>query len=385
MDDHWLSNLEQSSALLVPTRSLANELSERVARINASQGRSVWVAPNILVWSDYLRLLWQHNRERFAELSLISQSQATLLWTQIIETTRKQDNLLALLNVQQTMSAVQRSWKLMHEWCVEANQLRSDHVADSEQFVSWTEAYENLLTKRSLIDESQLLKSISTQTGELAYPFRKLIFVSYDLINNAQQKHLELARNAGVDISFQRPTHSPDSEKFYRYVDTRDEITAALKQARKHLERDPTHTISLVIPDLQHRQNQVQALAREVFYAAESPAHVLNNNAVYRFSLGRPLTEMAPIVSALGVIALLKNKTSVLDFGSILRSRYLNFCTEHSDEIYQFEQWLMQQRLRLLLFDQLPSLYQQCLDALNKYEKTNQFCCTVVCGVGRGV
>ena len=131
MDDHWLNHLTEHTALIVPTRSLANELNERFAVLQSSQGHTVWAAPNILVWSDYVHLLWQLNRDLFSANGLITGSQAALLWTQIIETTRRSENELALLNVQQTVKAVQRSWKLMHEWCIDASTIAHDHVADS--------------------------------------------------------------------------------------------------------------------------------------------------------------------------------------------------------------------------------------------------------------
>jgi hypothetical protein len=139
MEDEWLSKLDQNSAVIVPTRSLVNELNERVARYFVASGQSVWVAPTILVWSDYLRQLWQLNRDMLSQRlnvhSLINAQQSAVLWTQVIETSRRKEDELNLLNVQQTTRAVQRSWKLMHEWNVSSSQLKQDHVADTEQFL----------------------------------------------------------------------------------------------------------------------------------------------------------------------------------------------------------------------------------------------------------
>ena len=120
MEDEWLSKLDHNHAVIVPTRNLANELNERVARYFLSLGTSVWVAPTILVWPDYLRQLWLLNRNLLAvesgAHSLISSQQAAVLWAQVIDVSRRAENELTLLNVQQTTRAVQRSWKLMHDW-----------------------------------------------------------------------------------------------------------------------------------------------------------------------------------------------------------------------------------------------------------------------------
>jgi len=88
MEDEWLSKLDHNHAVIVPTRSLANELGERVARYFLALGRSVWVAPTILVWSDYLRQSWQLNRELLSRNSnlhsLIRSQQAALIWAQVM-------------------------------------------------------------------------------------------------------------------------------------------------------------------------------------------------------------------------------------------------------------------------------------------------------------
>lgn len=366
MDDQWLNNLSQNTALVVPTRSLANELNERVALLRTGQGETVWEAPNILVWSDYVQMLWHLNRDLFTANNLVTSSQASVLWTQIIEASRRSESDLALLNVQQTVKAVQRSWKLMHEWCIDATTIANDHVADSEQFVEWLTTYKNLLDKRGLLDQSLLLKQLknSTNLGEhdIDYPFKELIMVSYDLLNAAQNDHLETAKKFGVRVRHQHPQHNCESQDFVCYSNAVGEIRAALEHARACLERDPNHRLSLVVPDLQHRRNQVQELARDVFYPSMSPLDVTNNNPVYRFSLGQALTELAPIEVAMRLIALLKNKVSMLELSFVLRSRYLGLHSEHAIELREFEQWLARQRMHSLLFDQLPALYLQCLE-----------------------
>jgi len=110
MQDKWLSELDTNSAVIVPTRSLANELNERVAKYFLSSGQSVWVTPTILIWSDYLRLLWQLNRDSLSQRlnvhSLISPQQSAVLWTQIVEASRRSESELTLLNVQQTTKAI---------------------------------------------------------------------------------------------------------------------------------------------------------------------------------------------------------------------------------------------------------------------------------------
>ncbi|MGK0373992.1 MAG: putative DNA repair protein [Arenicella sp.] len=372
MEDEWLSTLDQNSALIVPTRSLANQLNERVARYFVALAQPVWIAPNILVWSDYVRQLWQLNRDMLSHKlnvhSLINAQQSSLLWTQVVESSRRNEHQLNLLNVQQTTRAVQRSWKLMHDWNVSASQLKQDHVADTDQFVLWVESYQELLEKRGLLDEQLLISALITEPT-IEHPFAELNLVSYDLLTAAQKQYFSSAKKSGVSCKSSRPLVAANATQYLQYENSKTEIAAALEYARSCLEQDPDHTISLVIPDLAQRHAQVQELAREVFYPCESPLSVQQNSCVYGFSLGQPLVELPAIEAALSVISLLKNRTNTIDLGFLLRNRFLGLSAEHREQGRLFEQWLKRNRLHTFSFDQLPLLYQQCLDYFAKREQ----------------
>ena len=365
MDDKQLASFKPTTALIVPTRSLANGLSERVAHYQIKRGKSVWVTPSIFVWADYLKQLWQLNRDAVAEqygaVSLISASQASLLWSQIIENSRRGESELTLLNVQQTTKAVQRSWKLMHDWQIPAAALAQDHVADTDQFILWTEAYSALLKKRGLIDESSFMTALLGPNFTIQHPHTDLVWVSYDLLTGAQKKYVEKAKNDGVTVAFSQPNLKHVTEKFNSYPDSASEIKAALEYSRACIENDSSHTVNLIIPDLPQRLNQVTEMAREVFYASSTPLEVTQGDTVYAISLGQPMPEVAAIEAALSLIDLLKNKTSTVDLSFLLRNRFIGLNDQHKQPIRLFEQWLKRQRIHTLLFDQLPSLYEQCL------------------------
>lgn len=365
MDQNWLNNLDRQTALIVPTRSLANALNEQFARHNVSQGQTVWEAPNIHVWSDFLRMLWQLNRaalsNEFGTHTLITAQQSLLLWTQVIEASRREESELTLLNVQQTSNAVQRSWRLMNDWQIDAKTIQQDHVADTEQFITWVETYRALLAKRGLIDESCLLTML--QTVAMRQPYSKHVWVSYDLVTRAQQAFIDSVKTQGVEVEMVRPNLLKKSASYTVFTDAKQEIEAALVAARVNLEQDPSHTANIVIPDLQRRQAQVRELARKVFYPAASPLSVQQNNTVYRFSLGQPIGDSAAIEAAISIITLLRNRTTVLDLSFLLRNQFLGLAAQHRDECRLFERWLKRQRLHDLVVDRLPNLYQDYLDA----------------------
>jgi len=371
MTYQWLSQLDPKHAAVVPTRSLANDLNERVARHFLGLGQTVWLAPTVIVWSDYLRLLWQLNRYTLSREhgihSLISTQQASLLWTQVIEASRRNESELSLLNVQQTTRAVQRSWKLLHDWQISPHVLAQDHVADTEQFLAWANAYQAILEKRGLVDEpllvTRLLDLDKAQIG-IEHPFKGVHLLSFDMLSAAQRQYFDIFEGAGLSYQTSQPEVSATSDVYLEYNQPDDELRAALMYARACVESDSNHKVSLVIPDIAQRQTRVEELAREVFYPSASPLSMQRNSSVYAFSLGRTLTDLPAIEAAISVLGLLKNRSNTVDLGFLLRNRFLGLCGEHREQARLFEQWLKRQRIHTFSFDQVPSLYAQSLEYL---------------------
>lgn len=364
MHHDWITNLDKSTAVLVPTRSLANTLNEQVAEFYIEQGKTVWEAPNIVIWRDYIKELWALNKHKFNQCvgvkHLISSQQSLLLWTQIIEGTRREEQALTLLNVQQTARAVQRSWTLMHDWRVGVESIEQDHDADSVQFVAWLNAYQVLLNKRGLFDEPLLVDALCNQTIEFDFPYNELVFYAFDLINETQKVINQRAENHVV-IKHRSPPERDGQQQYHSYTDIKSELLACFKAARNRIEQEPDCTINIVIHDLQDRQAQVDELARHVFYPSASPLEAQQNNTVFRYSLGQRLTEWAAIDTALSLINLFKNRTTTTELSFLLRNQFLGLCAEHRQECRVFNRWLKHQRVRNIKVEQLPDLYQQCL------------------------
>ena len=387
MDEYWLQNLTQSTAVIVPTRSLANTLKEQIADLHIAQGRSVWEAPNILLWQDYLRVLWQHNREKVGRHSgaytLVSARQSTLLWTQVVESSKRLEKALTLLDVQQTVRAVQRSWRLMNDWNVSPKDLVDEHVADTAQFLNWIADYCVLLKKKGLMDEGQLQQSLIAIEATALYS--KTIWYCYDLISSSQKRLNRLAEQSACVVEYQAALNKQDTlnkqatdqelfestpgslpnRSFWQYSNTKEELRNTFEKARDLVEQNPETKINIVIPDLQTRYPAVEEIARSVFYPGVSPLQVRLEPSVYRFSLGQPLQQWPAIETALSVLKLLNNRTTVADLSFLLRNRFLGLCRDSSEECRLFERWLQRQRIRQISVDHLPELYQQCLNYLS--------------------
>ena len=369
--DQWIQNLDQDTVVIVPTRSLANNLNEQIAAEKLAQGIAVWEAPTVVLWRDYLHELSQHNRIYWGErasFTPITQQQSLLLFTQVIAATRREEQSLTLLNVQQTAKTVQRSWRLMHDWGISIEKLSNDHVADTQQFIHWVSAYQDLLIKRGFVDDQLLAKQL-LQTKLIA-PYKKIIWYAYDLMTFQQTSFVDRQLDNGIDIEYQKATQPVEQNKScYAYSDQQQELLSTLTDAKMLIEQNKNATINIVIPDLQHRQELVRELARDVFYPGLSPLHLQQNNSVYRFSLGEPLKQWPAIETALTLIDALKNRLKVADLRFILRNRFLRQCQTHSVEARVFDHWLNRQRMNVVSVDKLATYYQQCLLEHQQREK----------------
>lgn len=359
MDEQWLISLDRTVCILVPTRSLQNDLHSRVARAHLTTGVTVWESPNILTWGEFLNRLWLANRSQIKTASvLIDAAQSRILWERVIEQTKRKDDELTLLNVPQTARAVLRSWQLAHDWQIDTDQLSSSAIKDTKQFGDWCKAYGEALSKQNLLDSTGLFQSLIELLGnqQLKAPFCTTIWYGFDLMTAAQRKWREASEEQGFEHLIQSPTSVQPKLTFKRFESGRDELKSVLQQARVLVQQNPDQRINIVVPNLQYQQAQLRAIAAEVFYPGWSPLRLLNNDLVYRFSLGQPMADWAPITCALRVLKTMDGRFFAADLSWLLRNQFLRCTRTLSGDTRQFDRWLQANRVSFLTVDSLPQL-----------------------------
>lgn len=370
MDKHWLNKITASTLVLVPTRSLVNALQEQYASYQVSEGNTVWETPNILVWQDYLRLLWQHNKHQYADnYKLTSAQQSLLIWQRIIKDSKYNETELTLLNVQQTAKAVHKSWRLMQDWLISEQELANNHDADSKQFLLWIERYQTLCQNKRWLDGSLLAKKLLQQHST---PFEQLIWYAWDLKTGIQQQFSELYQSQGKQVTDNTMTDVSDSAKqveYVKYANEEQELKTVLQRARHIIETEPQASIALVIPDLTERRNQVEAMAKQVFYPGQTPLEVQSVNKAYRFSLGNAFAQWPQINTALSVLELLKNSASFNEISALLRNGHLPHWRNLQIDCIYLERWLKQKNCRRLSVHNLQYELHECLSFNQQYQR----------------
>lgn len=326
MEQNWLTSLTPKTGILVPTRSLQNELHARIAAYQLKAGNTVWQAASILTWTDLLRQLWAvNNRQIAAANELISDHQSRLLWQQVIEESKRNDDDLILLNVQQTVRAIQRSWKLSHDWQIDFQLLRESGLQDSQQFARWADGYRAKLQQRQFVDSVSLLAELEAlvEQGKLRLPFKEFIWYGFDLMTDAQLHWQSLSQKLATH-EHRQPNRLPTQVQYLRYANVQTELETVFLKARQRVEADSTVRVQVVVPDLERQRSRVQAAAEKVFYQGQAPLELDESDLVYRFSLGRPLSEWAAITAALRLLPLLRGHVNLVDLRWLWRNPFLH-------------------------------------------------------------
>ncbi len=372
MDEGTLQQLDQQTVLIVPTGTLATHLNEKYAAKQIQQGQSVWEAPNICSWSQVLTSLWRQNRALWPEThGILTTQQSKLLWTQVVEKSKRSDIELTLLNVQQTVMACMRSDRLLADWQCDELRLQQEHIDDLKQFLVWRDGYNAALKRRGVTDAHRLhaLLRDAAARGELQLPFKRFIWYAYDLITSAQSSLIEVLIRCGAEVDYRRPTPTEPNVSYCRFESESAELQTVFQRARTLLEQNPERSIQIVVPDLQMRYAQVQEIARQTFYPNATLTQSQSNNLVYRFSLGKAMPEWPAIESALTALALISGRMSTPDFCFLLRSRYFHHDDDLRHSLIAFEVWLRHSRVRSISFLTLSELTEDFIQSLKSAEE----------------
>ena len=359
MDDLWLLSLDSQACILVPTRSLQNDLHQRVQTAQLGAGNTVWPTPSVFTWADYLRDLWSANGEQISSATqLIEPQQSRLIWERIIQRTRRFQDQLMLLNVAQTARAVQRSWDLCHDWQIDISELKDSPVEDTRQFAKWCQQYQSMLLKRSFVDNSLLLTRLLSLISQrkLRSNFSSVYWYGFNSYTNAQMVwQAEGLKIKNTHRLIQRES-SNVGVSYHSYESRHQEFLSVAQAARRALEQNPALKIQIVVPDLHACLTQFDSILTDVFYAGKPPQRLQNNDLVYRYSLGQSLLDWAPSRAAICLIRGLKSHISVADFGFLIRSQFIRATNDFSSELELLEAWLGRSRSSHINFRQLPDL-----------------------------
>ena len=366
----WLENISQDLVVIVPTRGLQHSLSKQYAEAQIAVGKSAWHTPQIIVWDDYIERLWQANKHALPSAYVrLNNTQALLVWQQIITQAKKDNSDFLLLNEQQTANVAQRSWQLAHKWRIPLNDLASRDDLDSAAFASWCTAYTKRLETNHWLDSAQLEKLIVDQTATLKALPAAIMFAYFDLTTASQQKHIQVCEQRNISISHCSSIASNQVKQqqvqYISYAHEQQELRTVLQRAKELIEAEPESRIGIIIPNLSENRSRIEQLARSIFYPNLSPLDCQQTDLVYRFSLGQTLSKIPYIHSMLIALKLLKKSFSYQSLQAFLLSEWWSLKEQQNTaaaDLIRLERaikkrrssWLTWQDLQTISLEKLP-------------------------------
>ena len=334
MNTDLYSALKAGSLIVTGNNRLARHLMLEYGREQQRRGASAWLDPDILPWSVWVKRAWYqarlHPSATCPPRQLLSDTQASMLWQQVIEDFGEQhptDNPMALAGL------ASRSWTLCHQWLLSTAELRQEaYSPDQRAFARWSDAFKERCKQRNWLTADELPVAV-TQAFEagLCDLQHAVCLVGFDELNPAQHQLVSAVQATGAEVRIIQPKDAPERCLHAVFNDPEAELQAAAEWARDKLEQYPGDSVAVLVPDLQQRAAEVRRLFMDSLmpdWRATSGAFLPPLN----LSIGQPLADKGMISTALRLLAL---PWRALPFGEIsllLRSPYLgDFLAERNE------------------------------------------------------
>lgn len=317
-------NLQQGGRAVASSRRLARQVERRYADWQTRRGQSVWPAPTVEHYDEWLHRTWQLAFEHDPDTPwLLTDDQELLLWEQVIQRSQSGGHQQYLMQVPSTARAARRSWRRMHDWRLSWTQLRRQQTADTAAFLEWASAVQAVLDERGWLAPAQLAAYLAEhpESWVAAQP-QTVWWMGFDALPDAHARLRELLEaHHSRQYSFDT---GESGEARAAVVECRDPVeqwTRIARWARASLEENPALSLGVVCPDLHARREDIEDILEDVLHP--ELAWRADTARAYHLSLGRPLPEYPVAGAALDVLQWHGSPITFDAVSRVLRSPYV--------------------------------------------------------------
>lgn len=343
LDEALAAAAEPSSVLATVNRRLARDLSERFARARVAAGAAWWETPAILPLPSWLAELHDAALARgTSDRARLSPLVAQRRWSGLVALRHE-----SLLDVDSAAREARRAWQLGHAW---------DCLPDGEGYLSddqfawrtWADAYGRRLDDEALVDAATLPDHLVglAAAGRLELP-RQLVLAGFLAPTPQQRRLVEALATAGVRVRAVTDA-GPVVPRCTAWPDDVTELRAVADAVHARLAAEPRARLGVVVPDLDARRGEVLRAFDRRFFPGATPDEIERVGRPYDVSLGRPLSDAAPVRSALLLLRLAFGRLDRHGVSALLLSPYLAGASEECRRRERLERKLRDWRVRSL-------------------------------------
>jgi ATP-dependent helicase/nuclease subunit B len=289
-------SLRSGVTTVTPTRRLAHWLRFRYEDACLRQGLEVWRTPDVLVWSDLVRRLFEDERRagRMAGRWL-PDSAARLVW----ERAAQRDAATAhLVSPGRLGWSAYQSWRRMNAWQIPSRALGTEDRPESIAFARWAREFAEWLQANDWVDETLA----TTRLGDNA-PAARIELAGFDELTPAQRSLLDRLEQSGCIVTHRPPDERRGAVSWIECQDRSGEVDLAARWAAGRLDREPRARLAIVVPDLAMRRSEVRRSVERVLVPAATLAlGPAPESRGFELAAARELSAQQIVASALELI-----------------------------------------------------------------------------------
>lgn len=339
----FLAMLTPQSLVLTPNRRLATYLRQQLLETLPEQ-QSVY-APTILAFQDWLNQSQQ-------QLLLHGQHHLQLLDTTALDWLFMEcmpEDITLLSQPDILASTARQAWQLAHEGCLDWRPLCKHTHTDYKWFATWAQNVETLLIDKQATDSFYWLNTYAHHLAIHSYQhYGNIFWYGFLDFSKLQQKLQNLLYEAGCHQAAFVAIHENPAVKpnIIKANEPTHELQWMLHQANSKYQQG-FERIACVVPNLASQRSKI---VTEVWRCFEPNAAWPNYRSDFPVNIsgGYPLSELAPVQTAVALISLWLTKPRHETLAHLLLSPYWGTHNKPS-ELMDLEPYLRQ-----IIADELP-------------------------------
>ncbi len=349
--ENWVQSVAGGAVLLSVNQRLARHFNRRFQIAQSSRDEPWWETPSILPIRAWLHQL--HDEALAQGVSTHVRLPELLRhrhWRRAIEA----DKRLQLLDPAAAAVAAEQAWQLSNAWHCKNDE---DQYLSDDQFAwqRWRQAYVDICTDTSLLDDSMLADHIVEllHQGHLVECLPSELWLAGFLRTTPQQQLLiDTLRAVGVLVE-SVPLGTPVVPESLQYIDDSDELFGIARAVKARLSDDMQQSLGVVIPELAKLRGEVTRAFDSVFFPGLSPREIALTGRPYDVSLGTPLSDQSAVRTALMMITIVIDEIPARDVSALLMSPYLVGAKSEAALREKLDRKLRERRVRRLGADEL--------------------------------
>ena len=292
-------NLDKDIITLTANCRLSRYLQEQYAHYQIKAGKKAWISPEILPLNTWLSNCWQHYE--LTQGFLLSSFEEEVLWQKILGLS------------DQTANLTKKAWKLVKSWNLSLKELEAESDSEVQCFIQWAYQFEAELEKHKLISTVELPKHLETLIPHLNLS-QQLILLGFDELVPTMRQFFDVLEKKTTISSYLSGSRQKNCIKRVSFKERETEIQTMARWAYKELRDNPSKKIGCAIPTLTENRSQIYRIFQNVF----------RSDKYFNISATEPLAHFPLVKTALKILALNPFYIEVTEFGTLLRSPYIN-------------------------------------------------------------